>query len=87
MDGESDAIFRRLRLLDARIERLQETTNKAQRRADSAWTANTRLQERINEVQQVAPVPTTTGADLSKLKAGTSLKATLDAYNNQAAGG
>jgi len=86
-DGGRDAIFRRLRLLAARMERNEELTNKAQRRADSAWTAVTRVQSNINATKEVAPGPTIPGAVPDGAKAGTSLSETLRNYNRHITGG
>jgi len=85
-DPGRDAIYRRLRLLDARLQRAEIATQKAQRRADSAWTAVTRVQESVNT--RLVGVPSAPSPQVpAGTKAGTSLKAALEDYNSKVTGG
>lgn len=87
---DSDAVNRKLRLLSARIERLEESVSKAQRRADSAWSAVTRVQSSVNErLAEVpsSPVGQVQNNSVPKIKAGTSMKDAIAEYNRSVTGG
>ncbi len=86
IDPGHDSIFRRLRLQYARIQRAEEAVLKAQRRADSAWSAVTRIQSGVNERLASVEAPPN-GKAVPQIKAGTSLKGGLDAYNSHITGG
>jgi hypothetical protein len=82
-NANNDAVFRRLRLQQRSIDALLESVSKAQRRADSAWTAASRANTASVErsIEATNPIPEVN--NVPKIKAGTSMKAMLAEYNNQ----
>jgi predicted P-loop ATPase/GTPase len=84
---DSDAVHRKLRLQQRQIDALQETAQKAQRRADSAWTAVSRLNQASVERSIESATPTPEITNVPPLKAGVSLAHSLRDYNQKVTGG
>jgi len=84
--ANNDAVFRKLRLQQRQIDVLQETVTKAQRRADSAWTAASRANTASVERSIDATNPSSEVNGNPPIKAGTSMTAMLKEYNERQLG-
>lgn len=85
-----DSLFRKVRLLERRQERMEETVRQARRRADSAHVAASRAKA-LAEARPGTPVDEqppagANGAD-PRIKAGMSLATALRVHNEKVTGG
>jgi len=85
-NANNDAVHRKLRLQQRHIDALQESVLKAQRRADSAWTAASRANTASVERSIDAAPPTPEVNNVPQIKAGTSMTAALKDYNERMTG-